>query len=79
MLLDELTLGLSPKAVKNIFITMKQIVKQIGMTILIVEQNVRAVLEIAGRSYAMRLGKVVMEDTPANLTHERSKAAFLGT
>lgn len=78
LLLDEPSLGLSPKAVRNSFSTLKDIVMRFNMTALVVEQNVRAVLEIADRVYAMRLGKVVMEDSPSNLTQDRIKTAFLG-
>ncbi len=78
LLLDEPSLGLSPKAVKKSFQTIKSICRQFNTSMLIVEQNVKAVLEIADRVYALKLGKVVMEDIPATLTPERIKAAFLG-
>jgi branched-chain amino acid transport system ATP-binding protein len=70
--------GLSPKAVKKCFDTIKNIRQKFNTTILIVEQKVKEVLEIAARVYIMRLGKVVLEDMPANLTKERIKEAFIG-
>jgi len=78
LLLDEPSLGLSPKAVKRAFDTIREIVSRFNMACLIVEQNVKGVLEIADRVYAMRLGKVVLEDRPENLSKERIKEAFLG-
>lgn len=78
LLLDEPSLGLSPKAVKKSFWTIKNISTQFRTSILIVEQNVKSVLEIADRAYVLRLGKVVLTDTSENLTPERIKQAFLG-
>lgn len=78
LLLDEPSLGLSPKAVKKAFDTIREIVSRFDMACLIVEQNVKGILRIADRVYAMRLGKVALEDRPANLTQERIKEAFLG-
>ncbi len=78
LLLDEPSLGLSPKAVKKSFETIKNISTQFKTSILIGEQNVKSVLEIADRAYALRLGKVVLTDIAANLTPARIKQAFLG-
>lgn len=78
LLLDEPSLGLSPKAVKKCFQTIKNIRQKFNTTILIVEQKVKEVLEIADRVYIMRLGKIVIEDMPANLTKDRIKEAFIG-
>jgi branched-chain amino acid transport system ATP-binding protein len=78
LLLDETSLGLSPKAVKKSFETIKNISTQFRTSILIVEQKVKSVLEITGRAYVLRLGKVVLTDISASMTPERSKQAFLG-
>ena len=78
LLLDEPSLGLSPKAVKKSFETIKNISTQFKTSVLIVEQNVKSVLELADRAYVLRLGKVVLTDTSANLTSARIKQAFLG-
>ena len=78
LLLDEPSLGLSPKAIRTSFDTIKNINRQFNTSVMIVEQNVKAVLEIADRVYSMRLGKVVLTDISANLTPERIKQAFLG-
>jgi branched-chain amino acid transport system ATP-binding protein len=79
LLLDEPSLGLSPKAVTRAFDTIKGIAKQFNTAVLIVEQNVHEVLRISDRVYVMVLGKVAAHDTPANMTKARIKELFLGT
>ena len=78
LLLDEPSLGLAPTALRRSFETIREIRDNYGTAMLIVEQNVDAVLAIADRVYVMALGKVVAEDTPANLPRERLKKLFLG-
>lgn len=78
LLLDESSLGLSPKAVKATFDTIRGIAKRFNTAVLMVEQNVQEALRISDRVYVMVLGKVAAHDTPANLTRERIKALFLG-
>jgi branched-chain amino acid transport system ATP-binding protein len=79
LLLDEPSLGLSPKAVTRAFDTIKGIAKRFDTAVLIVEQNVHEVLRISDRVYVMVLGKVAAHDTPANLTKARIRELFLGT
>jgi branched-chain amino acid transport system ATP-binding protein len=78
LLLDEPSLGLSPKAVKKAFETIKGIAKHYNTAVLMVEQNVQEALRISDRVYVMVLGKVAAHDAPANLTWERIKRLFLG-
>jgi branched-chain amino acid transport system ATP-binding protein len=78
LLLDESSLGLSPKAVKKAFDFIKDIAKSFNTAVLMVEQNIQEALRISDRVYVMVLGKVVTHDTPTNLTRERIKALFLG-
>ena len=79
LLLDEPSLGLSPKAIKNAFGAIKTVREKFDTTILIVEQKVREVLEIADKVYVLSMGKVVLEDSAANLKDGRKiKKAFLG-
>lgn len=78
LLLDEPSLGLSPKALRTTFETIKGIVKSFNASILIVEQNVREVMEISDSVCVMVMGKIVVHDVPANLTKERIKEMFLG-
>ena len=79
LLLDEPSLGLSPKAVKKAFEAIKIVCEKFNTTILIVEQKVREVFEIAGRVYVLRLGKIALEDNVHNLRDGiKVKKAFLG-
>jgi branched-chain amino acid transport system ATP-binding protein len=61
MLLDEPSLGLSPAIVQSIFQQIKQFAADDGMSVLLVEQNVRAALRIADRAYFMRSGEIILE------------------
>jgi branched-chain amino acid transport system ATP-binding protein len=79
LLLDEPSLGLAPKSIKKAFEAIKVIRDKFNTTILIVEQKVKEVLEIADRVYVLRLGKVVLEDNAADLKDVSViKKAFLG-
>lgn len=79
LLLDEPSLGLAPKSIKKAFEAIRIICDKFNTTILIVEQKVKEVLEIADRVYVLRLGKVVLEDNAANLKDVSViKKAFLG-
>lgn len=64
LMLDEPSLGLSPGLVGTVFEKISQINRDAGVTILIVEQKVRDVLAIADRVYGMRLGRIVTEGCP---------------
>lgn len=77
LLLDEPSLGLSPKAIKKAFEAINTVRKKFDATILIVEQKVREVLEISDRVYVLAMGQVVAEDIPASLPKERIKELFL--
>ena len=59
LLLDEPSLGLSPKFVTRIFLTLREL-KQEGKTILLVEQNARQALQVADRGYVMERGRIVL-------------------
>ena len=61
LLLDEPSLGLAPMLVEEIFGIIRTINEQEGTTILLVEQNARAALSIAGHGYIMENGRVVMD------------------
>ncbi len=78
LLLDEPSLGLSPLLVKNIFQIITEINK-LGVTILLVEQNVYQSLRIANRAYVLETGHVVLTGTGEQLLNdEHVKKAFLG-
>lgn len=78
LLLDEPSMGLAPLMVQEIFRIVQEINKT-GLTVMLVEQNVRQALRIAQRGYVLETGKIVLEDTGANLLHNpQVLAAYLG-
>lgn len=78
LMLDEPSLGLAPFLVQLIFRIIQDINQQ-GVTILLVEQNAYQALHIASRGYVLETGRVVLEDTAANLlNNEEVKRAYLG-
>jgi branched-chain amino acid transport system ATP-binding protein len=78
LLLDEPSLGLAPKVVDEVFEKI-QAVRNTGITMLIVEQNVVSGLSISDRGYVIQHGSVLMEDTAKNLlSNEMVRAAYLG-
>jgi branched-chain amino acid transport system ATP-binding protein len=79
MLLDEPSLGLSPKLVKEIFDIIVRINRERGVTVLLVEQNANMALHIADHGYVLEVGRVVMEDTCARLLEKEDiKEFYLG-
>lgn len=78
LLLDEPSLGLAPLLVQTIFQTIREI-NRAGLTVLLVEQNARAALKLAHRGYVMELGRIVLEDSAANLLASPDvQKAYLG-
>jgi branched-chain amino acid transport system ATP-binding protein len=79
MLLDEPSLGLSPKLVKEIFDIIVRINRERGVTVLLVEQNANMALTIADYGYVLEVGRIVMEDTCARLREQDDiKEFYLG-
>lgn len=77
LLMDEPSLGLSPKLVEKAFATIQDINQKFGTTVLIVEQKVREVLKIAHYVYALRMGEIAFKGTPSELNSEELKKVFL--
>jgi branched-chain amino acid transport system ATP-binding protein len=78
LMLDEPSLGLSPLLVQTIFEVIKRISAS-GTTVLLVEQNAHQALAIAQRGYVLEVGKIVHEDSAANLlASDAVRAAYLG-
>lgn len=77
LMLDEPSLGLSPSLVSTVFERISLINQDMGITILIVEQKVRQVLEFCHSVYGIKLGKVVFEGTPKNLADSKLEKIFL--
>ncbi|NLM83149.1 MAG: ABC transporter ATP-binding protein [Clostridiales bacterium] len=77
-LIDELSYGLAPIIVSEVF-RIVQTLRERGITILLVEQNVRQTLEIADRAYVLENGRMVLCDKCCNLLeNEYVKKAYLG-
>jgi branched-chain amino acid transport system ATP-binding protein len=78
LMLDEPSLGLAPKLVDEVLDTVRRL-KQQGMTILLVEQNVREALDLADRGYVIQTGRMVGEGTGKELlASDKFRQAFLG-
>ena len=79
MLLDEPSLGLAPMLVEEIFRIIKQINEEEGVSMLLVEQNAMAALEIASFGYIMENGRIVMDGEAAKLRENPDvKEFYLG-
>jgi branched-chain amino acid transport system ATP-binding protein len=78
LMLDEPSLGLAPLLVTELFDTVRRL-KTSGMTILLVEQNVKEALEIADYGYVLQAGRLVLEGTKEELlSSDMVKKAYLG-
>lgn len=78
LLLDEPSLGLAPKLVTSVLDTIQRINRQ-GTTVLLVEQNAYAALQIAHRGYVLANGKIVLEGKAEDLAYSKKvKEAYLG-
>lgn len=79
MLLDEPSLGLSPKLTREIFEIIQRINRERGTTILLVEQNALVALNYADYGYVLEVGRIVMEDSCAVLREKEDiKEFYLG-
>jgi branched-chain amino acid transport system ATP-binding protein len=76
MLLDEPSLGLSPKLVKDIFDIIQRINRERGVTILLVEQNANMALKVGDYGYVLEVGRIVMADTCARLIEKEDIREF---
>ena len=78
LLLDEPTLGLAPLVIAQIFDIIREIREQ-GVTVFLVEQNANKALGVADRGYVLENGRVVLQDTGANLlVNDQVRKAYLG-
>ena len=78
ILMDEPSMGLSPKLVKEIFSIIRKLHEQ-GITILLVEQHAKMALSIADRAYVLETGRITMEgDAKELLNNEQVRKAYLG-
>lgn len=78
LLVDEPSLGLSPLLTKEAFAVLAEF-RQTGVTLLLVEQNVRAALSLADRGYVLRTGEIVISGAAAELLqHPQIMSQYLG-
>ncbi len=76
---DEPSLGLAPKLVQSIFELVQHINKTLGVTVLLVEQNVRMSCEISDRAFVLENGRVVLNGTGLEmLNNDHVREAYMG-
>ncbi|NLB84221.1 MAG: ABC transporter ATP-binding protein, partial [Synergistaceae bacterium] len=79
LLVDEVSMGLMPKLVSEVFDVLKSLNRETGLTILLVEQSALLSLEISTRAYVLETGEIVLEGSARQLQDdERVQAAYLG-
>lgn len=79
ILMDEPSMGLSPLLVKEVFAIIRRLNEELGITILLVEQNARMALSVASHGYVMEQGKIVLDGSAASLAdNEDVKEFYLG-
>lgn len=80
LLLDEPSLGLSPRLVSEVFALIDRLHKESGLTILLVEQKAQMVLHMADYAYILQGGRIAAEGKPERLAENAAvRAAYLGT
>jgi len=77
LLCDELSLGLAPVVIKDIYKRL-HVINEEGITIVLVEQDVKRSLKIADRAYVMLEGKIALEGIASELGEEQVKKAYFG-
>ena len=77
LLLDEPSMGLAPKVIKEIFKNILEISKE-GISVIIVEQNARQATKIADKTYVLENGEIVLEGGPEILKNAKIKDIYLG-
>ena len=80
LLIDELSLGLAPLIVDRLITILRRAVKELGISVLLVEQHITQALKIADRAYVIQHGRIVLEDTAESLARNRSavESTYLG-
>jgi branched-chain amino acid transport system ATP-binding protein len=78
LMLDEPSLGLSPKLQKELFETIKKLRKNFGISILIVEQNAKKAIKISDKTYLLEDGKVALSGGKEILRKKKIKQVYLG-
>jgi branched-chain amino acid transport system ATP-binding protein len=80
LLVDELSQGLAPLIVEELLHRLQAIRKDLGMTLLLVEQNAAVALDVADYAYVLENGRIVLDGTPEKLRqHQDIREFYLGT
>ncbi len=77
IIFDELSLGLSPLVVKELYKTVKKM-NQEGMTVVLVEQDVKRSLKVSDFAYILQEGKITLKGSPRHFSEETVKKAYFG-
>ena len=79
LMLDEPSLGIAPILVRTIFEKIAEINRELGLTVLLVEQNANLALKVSQRGYVLETGSVILEDDSEALrANERVRESYLG-
>ena len=79
LLLDEPSMGLAPRMVREIFTHIVHLRKEFGLTILLVEQNARGALRVADRGYVLETGRIILQGPSEELlSNQDVQRAYLG-
>jgi branched-chain amino acid transport system ATP-binding protein len=77
ILFDEISLGLAPVVIKNIYASLKEINRS-GLTMVLVEQDIKRSMKAADYVYIMQEGRVVLQGNPDQMTEDQVKKAYFG-
>lgn len=78
LLIDEVSLGLSPRVAQEVYGNLRQLRSEAGTTLLLVEQDLTRVLDLADRVLCMREGQIVLEGRCADISREQITKAYFG-
>jgi branched-chain amino acid transport system ATP-binding protein len=77
LLCDEISLGLAPLVIKEIYAQLERIIAN-GTSLIIVEQDIKQAMAIADRVYCLREGRVALQVRPADLSRDQVTKAYFG-
>jgi branched-chain amino acid transport system ATP-binding protein len=77
LLCDEISLGLAPVVIRDIYAAMPRI-REAGASLIVVEQDVAKALSVADRVYCMMEGRITLEGRPSDITRDQIHAAYFG-
>lgn len=79
LLVDELSQGLAPLVIEELLARLQTVRRELGITLLLVEQNAALALEVADYAYVMENGRIVLDGTPGRLrAHQDVRDFYLG-